>query len=210
MKSWELENVVEASKKNQDSFFIPTKTRRENQKINSEVRLHFILNQPEKNEPRAERLWVKITKEKSFLSKYKGQLINSPLYIKELKIGDEIEFDSSNIAQIIMQKDDLEWIDSAEKMALVSKMCLDKEETNRFLYREKPDREEDSGWRLFTGHENDDYSNNPANIQIMNVGYLLNKDPSLLEPLKGECGSVFERVSIHSQRKKVTDWSPEL
>jgi hypothetical protein len=207
-KSWELEDVVKTAKRYPDSFFIPSKKERENKKIGDEVKLHFVIKKPVKEGPIAERMWVKITKEKSLLSKYKGKLTNQPLYIKDLNVDDEIEFDSKNIAQTIIKKGDPMWIDSSDKKALVSKMCLEKDGVVRFLYREKPDRKEDSGWRMFSGFESDEYNNNARNIQIMEVGYLLSKDPSLLEPLKGDYGAVFEREDKKSTWKKVTDWEP--
>ncbi|MDR3208637.1 MAG: DUF2185 domain-containing protein [Rickettsiales bacterium] len=37
----------------------------------------------------------------------------------------------------------------------------------KFLYREKPDNEDDSGWRMFTGLEDDDYANDPKNIKML-------------------------------------------
>jgi hypothetical protein len=37
---------------------------------------------------------------------------------------------------------------------------------------------------MFIGSEDDVYANDPQNIKMIKVGYLLDKDPSLLEPLK--------------------------
>jgi hypothetical protein len=60
MKSWKLENVLETSIKYKSSFFIPNETERNNQKVDDEVRLHFVLKNPDQNEPRTERMWLKI------------------------------------------------------------------------------------------------------------------------------------------------------
>jgi hypothetical protein len=210
MKAWELENVLETSIKYKDSFFIPNEIERNNQKINDEVRLHFILKTPIQNEPRTERMWVKITEvlNKNNI-KYKGILINDPVFIKDLKVNDIIEFSADNIAQTFIKKDDPEWIDSYEQFALVSKMYFENNGIIKFLYREKPDNKGDSGWRMFTGSEDDDYANDPQNIKMIKVGYLLDKDPSLLEPLKNGYNVAYERDNEKAKWKKVEDWIPE-
>lgn len=208
MKTWELEDVEKTAKMNADTFFIPSLEERNNQRKGDMVRLHFVLKNPKDEEPRAERMWVEIINDKNLWGKYVGLLTNEPIFVKDLKIGDKIEFYSKHIAQTIIKKDDERWIDSAEQMALVSKKCLEKNGVIRFLYREKADREQDSGWRMFSGEENEEYSNDPQNIQIKKVGYLLDEDPTLLEPLKGSFGSAFERTDKGQQWKKVEDWEP--
>ncbi len=37
----------------------------------------------------------------------------------------------------------------------------------RFLYREKADRGQDSGWRMFIGLESDEYNNDLSNIELL-------------------------------------------
>lgn len=208
MIEWTLEDVEVANKVNPNNFFIPSLNERKSQKKGDLVRLHFILVNPKDDEPRAERMWVEITETKLFSRKYVGVLTNQPAYIKTLNIGDTIEFEARHIAQTIIKKDDSHWIDSSEKMALVSKMCMESGNTIRFLYREKADREQDSGWRMFTGLESDEYNNDSSNIRIVNVGYLIEKDPTLLEPLKGGFGSVYERDKKNKPWRKVEDWNP--
>lgn len=206
MKTWRLENVVETALKNENTFFIPSEKERNSQKTGNHVRLHFLLETPAENEPRAERMWVQITDIiKSEIVKYIGVLVDDPVYIKDLKSGDVIEFDSTNIAQTIIKKDDPRWIDSYEKSAFVSKMFFEQDGVIRFMYREEPENDEDSGWRMFTGLEDDDYTNNPENIEIINVGYLLDKDPTLLEPLKNGYGVAFERDGDGAKWEKVDD-----
>lgn len=208
MKSWELEDVETAARNNQDTFFIPAMEERNSQKIGDLVRLHFLLKEPKDDEPRAERMWVEIVKSKSLLGKYAGVLTNQPQYIRDLNVGDEVEFYPMHIARTIIKKDNPRWIDSYEKMALVSKMGLDKDNVIRFLYREEPGRKEDSGWRMFTGNESDEYNNDSQNIRIINVGWLLDRDPTLLEPLKGVYGSAFERSEKGKPWVRVENWEP--
>ena len=86
---------------------------------------------------------------------------------------------------------------------------LEKDGVIRFLYRQETYNDQDSGWRMFTGLEDDDYANDPENIKLINIGYLLDKDPSLLEPLKNGYGAVFEREDTKTKWEKVEDWEPE-
>ena len=49
----------------------------------------------------------------------------------------------------------------------------------RFMYREKPDNMNDSGWRLFSGYEDQEYVDNPNNIAIYDVNTILSFDRSV-------------------------------
>ncbi len=209
MKTWKLRNVEDEAKKYPDSFFIPTLEERKNIKINEQVCLHLIHLLQKENEPAAERMWVTITKERNLFSKYKGILDNQPVYIKGLNAGDEIAFGVANIAQTIIKKRNPLWIDCAEEYALVSELCFQKNETIRFIYHEQPDNNEDSGWRIFTGNENEEYTNDYRNIQIMKIVDLLARDNTLFEPIKNGKYVAFERNEKDSQWTIVEDWNPE-
>lgn len=209
MKTWKLKNVEDEAKKYPDSFFIPSLEERKNIKINEKVCLHFIHLLRKDNEPETERMWVTITKEKNLFSKYKGILDNQPVYIKGLNVGDEIDFGVENIAQTIIKKGTPLWIDCAEQYALVSKLCFQKDETIRFIYREQPDNNEDSGWRIFTGNESEEYTNDYKNIQIMKIVDLLARDNTLFEPIKNGKYIAFERNEKESKWTIVEDWHPE-
>jgi len=207
-KFLKLEDVEQTARENPETFFLPSIEERKTQQVGDSVRLHFTINNPAEGEPQAERMWVTVTQTSGFLRPYKGKLQNQPVYIEDLKPGDEITFKACHIAQTIIKKSDPRWIDCADLKAFVSEMCFEPGECVRFLYREAPDREEDSGWRMFTGHESDEYSNDPKNIRLPDVGYMLDRDPSLSQPLKEGIGAVFERKSKSDPWKKVTDWNP--
>src|SRR6185369_7980569 len=91
-------------------------------------------------------------------AQYTGVLTNAPVFIKAINKGDSLSFGPEHIAQTIIKKSDPRWFDCADKKALVSEMAFEKDEVVRFAYRETPDDDEDSGWRLFTGHESDEYT----------------------------------------------------
>ena len=197
-----LEDVERTAEESPDTFFIPPDAERRSQRIGDSVRLHFVLADPAEGEPRAERMWVTITESVGSGESYKGRLENQPAFIDNLMMGDEVSFEPRHIARTVIKKSDPRWIDSSELKAFVSAMCLEAEECVRFLYREEPDRAEDSGWRMFTGHESDGYANEPQNIRLIEVGWILDRDPSLLEPLKQGVGAVYER------KNKGSSWVP--
>jgi hypothetical protein len=207
-KFLELENVEQVARSNPDTFFIPSADERKRQKIGASIRLHFLLKDPSEKEARAERMWVTVTQEQGLFKPYKGVLQNQPVYIEDITLGDEITFQPCHIARTLIKQDDPRWVPCAEMNALVSKRCFAPGECVRFLYREQTDREGDSGWAMFTGHESPVEQEDPNSFRIVEVDYMLDKDPSLLEPLKAEVGAVFERESKAQPWKRVTDWTP--
>ena len=90
---------------------------------------------------------------------------------------------------------------------MVSKMITEEHKKPMFMYREKRSRPEDSGWRIFSGLESNEYTNDPQNAGIYNPSTILAIDSSIAEfLLKGGFGSVFERKSDKSPWYKVTDF----
>lgn len=203
---WILEDVEETSRMYPESFFIPAAQERMSQEIGRMVRLHFVLTNPAEGQPRAERMWVEIIDRDPVHLRYKGVLTNTPGCLITLQAGDVVEFEPKHIAQTLISKGDPLWLEIGEKAALATERCFLPGKAVRWMYREQPDREEDSGWRLFTGEEDDDDLNNPDNTRIVRVARLLDLDPSLLEPLKGEVGTAFERTGKDGAWVEVNDW----
>lgn len=77
----------------------------------------------------------------------------------------------------------------------------------RFMYRETPDRDVDSGWRFFSGYESDEYANTPSNIGIYGVNTIANYDPSIIPVLEAPIGSAFEKSNDGEKWAIVTDWA---
>lgn len=63
----------------------------------------------------------------------------------------------------------------------------------RFMYRETSDNNSDSGWRFFSGTEDQDYMDNPDNIGIYSIETILAIDQDIKPYLKSKFGSAFER-----------------
>jgi hypothetical protein len=62
-----------------------------------------------------------------------------------------------------------------------------------YMYREKPDRETDSGWRFFAGDEDDDYANTPENLEIYDVNTISHYDTDIIPFLNYPIGTAFGR-----------------
>ena len=76
-----------------------------------------------------------------------------------------------------------------------------------FMYRQKPDRPDDSGWRFFSGFEEDQtYLENPDHLAIYDVNTIVNYEPDILSIVESAIGSVFERDPVSRKWKSVTDF----
>lgn len=77
----------------------------------------------------------------------------------------------------------------------------------RFMYREEPHNEKDSGWRFMSGFESQDYMDNSDNHAVYDVNTIANYDPSIVPLLDSPVGSVFEKTEISERFEAVTDWN---
>jgi hypothetical protein len=92
---------------------------------------------------------------------------------------------------------------------MVSKMVVDDGKKPLFMYREKRSRPEDSGWRIFSGLESQEYTDNSDNTGIYNPSTILKIDSSIADLLLKGVGSVFERESEKSDWYSVHDFELE-
>ncbi len=81
---------------------------------------------------------------------------------------------------------------------LATKMLVDNKRKVRYMYHEKGDDDQDSGWRFFCGDEDDDYVKNPDNIAIYGVDTILAIDKSILPYLGNKEEIAFERKDENS------------
>ena len=77
----------------------------------------------------------------------------------------------------------------------------------RFMYREEPQEEVDSGWRFMAGDESEEYMDDPANHAVYDVNTIANYDPDIIPFLEAPIGSAFER-SDDDTFVEVTDFAP--
>lgn len=63
----------------------------------------------------------------------------------------------------------------------------------RFMYREAPSSEVDSGWRFLSGFESDDYMQDPSKHAVYDVNTIANYDRDIVPFLDAPIGSAYER-----------------
>ena len=64
----------------------------------------------------------------------------------------------------------------------------------KYMYREKPDGDKDSGWRFFSGKEDQEYTDNASNFAYYKINTIVNYDLAICDYLDEPVGSSFERI----------------
>ncbi len=93
-----------------------------------------------------------------------------------------------------------------ELYSFATKDLINNKKKVEFLYREKSDKENDSGWRFFSGEETQEYVDNPDNILMCSIKDILQIDPSIEKVLDSEPGSAFERSKDNDEFKRIEDF----
>jgi hypothetical protein len=76
---------------------------------------------------------------------------------------------------------------------LASNLLMKKSKKVGYMYREKPGKNEDSGWRFFSGEEDQEYSDNPNNFKIYDVNTIANYSPDIVPLINSPYGTAFGR-----------------
>jgi hypothetical protein len=87
------------------------------------------------------------------------------------------------------------WFGDLAKMALVSARVAREGAPVRWLHRDAPDNDQDSGWRVFAGDETQDYVDDAANCQVMPLRELIRADPGLEDLFVHPAPAAFERAT---------------
>jgi hypothetical protein len=74
-----------------------------------------------------------------------------------------------------------------------------------YLYREEPDNENDSGWRVFSGEESQEYADDASNFAMYNVSTILEIDPTIVTLLGAPWPVAFERGASGTFTKLPSD-----
>lgn len=90
---------------------------------------------------------------------------------------------------------------------LITRRLLDKEEKPNWMYREKADREIDSGWRIFAGNETENYLSNANNIVPVSYNTAIELDKELEINLLAPIGTAFERNLETNKWEIVDNWN---
>jgi hypothetical protein len=89
---------------------------------------------------------------------------------------------------------------------LASKRVYQERRKVRFMYRELPHGEHDSGWRFFSGTEDQAYSDEPTNFAILALTTIAEIDPDIVGYLDTPAPCAFEREQDHGAFKESRDY----
>lgn len=163
----------------QFTFYKPSKQAVELLSVGDEVKLIFERVSGDKDGKTAERMWVKVTLIDE--GAFEGTLANDPVVVDDLSFGDRVRFEEKHIIQVSIEDPVPDPTEKYRKRCFVTSKIMDEGMPIRYLYRERPDQEDDSGWRILAGDETDEYMEGKGNIQYVSLGAVLSKDSSIVE-----------------------------
>lgn len=203
MPSWHLANADQIAAENKYTFYKPSREAIEQVVPGEMVKLIFRFDSDNPDAPSAERMWV-VVEEAHENGCFRGRLDNEPRYIQNLKPGDAVEFEARHIVNTEHDDDD-DIVERCIKRCFVTKRVLAEGYKVGYLYREEPDEERDSGWRITSNTESDEYMDDSNNIAYVSLGAVLNRDDSFVELLDQLVGSAFIRESGTEVFTRVAD-----
>jgi len=193
MPTWSLEDADVIAAKSPYTFYKPTREIIRKVAAGEVVKLIFRFASEDPEAPAAERMWV-LVEEVLPGGGFKGKLNNEPMYITDLKLDDPVEFEACHIINTEHDDEDNDsLVERYRKRCFVTKRVLYDGQLVGYLYREEPDEEDDSGWRLTANDESDEYMEDSKNIAYVSLGAVLRTDASFLELLESPVGSAFFR-----------------
>jgi hypothetical protein len=191
MPTWTLENADDVAAQNKYTFFKSPRETIALVRPGDIVKLIFVVESSDPEAPRAERMWVVVDRIDGD-GRFFGRLGNQPRWIKDLQRGDEVAFDARHIIDTQHDSDD-NLVERYIKRCYVTQRVLRDGANVGYLYREAPDRDDDSGWRFTAGDESDEYMDDADNAAYVSVGAVLSKDDSFIDLLDAPIGAAFER-----------------
>jgi hypothetical protein len=189
--TWHLVDADRIAAENPYTFYKPPRELIGRVRAGETVKLIFKFESTDPEAPSAERMWV-IVEEVCSDGRFRGRLDNEPRYISDLKIGDQVEFKPCHI--INTEHDDPnDLVERYSKRCFVTNRVLRDGQRVGYLYREDPDEEKDSGWRLTANDESQEYMESSDNLAYVSLGAVLSKDDSFRHLLDSPVGSAFVR-----------------
>jgi len=189
--TWHLVDADPIAAENPYTFYKPSRDSIERVRAGETVKLIFKFESTDPDAPLAERMWV-IVEEVCSNGTFRGRLDNEPRYIADLKIGDQIDFKPSHIINT-EHDDSSNLVERYVKRCFVTNRVLRDGQRVGYIYREDPDEEKDSGWRLTANDESEEYMENSENLAYVSLGAVLSKDDSFRHLLESPVGSAFVR-----------------
>ena len=192
MPSWRLSDAAQVAAEAKYTFYRPSEAAIAKIAVGGNVKLIFEFDNDEPEGISAERMWVLVDAIDGG-GHFRGSLNNDPYWIKDLQAGDPIAFRDIHIINIEHDDSD-DQLRKYRARCTVSARVLDNGERIGCLYREEPQREDDSGWCIFAGDETDDYFAGENTVAYVSLGAVLNHDDAILHLLDAEIGASFVRI----------------
>ena len=105
-------------------------------------------------------------------------------------------------------------MDNFSGYVIATKLLVENKRKVRFMYREQPLSEHDSGWRFSCGTETPEYYGDPANSALYNISTIIEIDPSIQPYLNADINTAFGRDSDNDAFQVLDDFEfshyPEL
>jgi hypothetical protein len=155
------------------------------------VKLIFEFSSDDPEAPSAERMWVEVG-EIVAPNSFRGRLDNEPYHIKDLELGDPVEFEARHIIQTPHDSADNLPRKYVERCFVTSRVLYEGAPVG-YLFREEPDHDDDSGWRVAANDESPEYMDDADNIHYVSLGAVLNRDAAFVDLLDSPIGSAFFR-----------------
>ena len=190
-KSWQLENAQKIADEFPYTFYKPSQQVIAQLEPGNQAKLIFSFDSDDPDAPQAERMWVEITEVSE--DGFSGYLDNDPEYIKDLKYRAPLQFEKCHIIDTDLDDPVPSITEKYIKRCFVTNNILYEGESVGYLYREAPNDESDSGWRLSTGLESEEYMDNADNISYVSLGAVLREDDSFVDLLDSDVGVEFGR-----------------
>jgi hypothetical protein len=200
--SWRLDDAALIAAANPYTFYKPSSEAIALLRAGNAVKLIFAFESKDPKVLRAERMWVRIERVES--GRFVGKLDNDPRYIEALKCGDDVEFEARHVIQTDIDDPVPDPTKPYWPRCYVSHRVLNDGVRVGYLYREVPDGDNDSGWRMMAGDESDEYINDSANLSFVSLGAVLREDASIVELLETPAPCAFVR-SDDGKKFKATD-----
>ena len=193
MPSWRLVNAAEIAAANRYTFYLPSAAVIARVAVGETVKLIFEFDSDDPELPSAERMWVLVDAIDGD-GHFRGRLNNTPYWIKDLQLDDPLDFRDIHIIATEHDESDNIVRNYLPRCYVTDRVLYDGQRIG-CLYREAPLDEDDSGWRIFSGDESDDYLNDDDHFAYVSLGAVLNRDDSVLALLEDEVGAHFERAA---------------
>lgn len=83
-----------------------------------------------------------------------------------------------------------------DKYALISKLIIDDNHPITWVFRDAPESSDDSGWRILSGEEEEEFFEDPEDSFVgITIVELLRHDTSLVPIIESPTNTEFERLN---------------